>query len=76
MKGIRELLKNRANLGEVEFNKTTGSKYAHGVEKGKRKKLTKDQWVITPQSHEPLVTPEVFDQVQQVLLMILDSREI
>lgn len=56
---IRKILNNRFYLGEMAYGKSirksVGSK--EGI------KVSKDQWKVIRDHHEPLVTPEVFAQV-------------
>jgi DNA invertase Pin-like site-specific DNA recombinase len=58
------LLGNEHYLGKLTYNRTSQSTYRNGVRKGKAIKLPEDRWIVVADAHEPIVTQELFDQVQ------------
>jgi DNA invertase Pin-like site-specific DNA recombinase len=54
---VRALLKNRIYTGDMVQGKTTTQSYSLSP-------IEKNDWVITPNTHEPLVSREVFDIIQ------------
>lgn len=57
---VKRILKNRVYLGDTLLGKSRKVSF-----KSKMKvALPKDQWVVTPETHEPLVSPELFEKAQ------------
>lgn len=60
---VRRVLSNRVYLGEVLW-----CRRPHDVEERRETPVRpKSEWVVTPDAHEPLITPELFQRVQQRL---------
>ena len=57
---VKRILKNRVYLGDTLLGKSRKVSF-----KSKMKvALPKDQWVVTPETHEPLVSSEIFERAQ------------
>ena len=59
---IHRMLQNRMYAGDMEQGRSPRS----GMH-GRAKKLDRSQWVIVPDTHEPIVSREQFNRVQQLL---------
>ena len=57
---MKRILKNRVYLGDTLLGKSKKV----SVKSKMKIALPKDQWVVTPETHEPLVSQEVFERAQ------------
>lgn len=57
---VKRILKNRVYLGDTLLGKSKKV----SVKSKMKVALPKDQWVVTPETHEPLVSLEVFERAQ------------
>ena len=63
MTNVKGILTNRMYLGCLVYGKTTSS-----IVKGTHKlSIPKEDWQVVENTHEPLITPELFQQVQEKL---------
>ena len=58
---VKRILKNQVYLGHTVLGKSRKV----SVKSKKKVKLPKQEWAITPNTHTPLVTEEVFDRAQE-----------
>lgn len=58
---VKRILKNEVYLGNTLLGKTKKA----SLKAKKKIALAKDEWIVTEATHEPLVSPEVFELVQQ-----------
>jgi DNA invertase Pin-like site-specific DNA recombinase len=56
---VYAILRNRVYTGDMVQGK--GKTYSYDVTR-----LSKDEWIVTPDMHEPIVSRELFDKVQEV----------
>lgn len=57
---IRRMLSNKVYLGHTEYGKKINLSY----KSKKRKYIPKEEWKIAYNTHEPIITEELFDKVQ------------
>lgn len=65
---ILKILRNPVYVGTVIFNKGTGS--------GGRKLNDESKWIVRENAHEPIISKEQFDQVQEILIKRNGSKGI
>jgi len=61
------MLKNRVYVGDMVQGRTKKVSYKSKI----CKKLPKDQWIVVENTHEPIVSKEIFDKVN----LLLESRK-
>jgi hypothetical protein len=74
---VREILRNPAYRGSTAWNRISYAKFhrvegGHAVPRprtalGKVKRNAPADWIIVPNTHEPLVSPDVFDRAQRLI---------
>ena len=57
---VKRILKNEVYLGHTVLGKTKKV----SIKSSKKVKINKDEWVVTKNTHEPLVSEEVFERAQ------------
>lgn len=60
---VYQMLCNRTYTGDLEQGRTRKLSY----KSNKVLRLPKEQWIVAPGTHEPIVSPETFARVQQML---------
>ena len=60
---INKILKNEMYTGAVVSGTTRKVSY----KSKKCKRVPKEEWIIVPNMHEPIIQKEVFDEVQQLM---------
>ncbi|MCI3920399.1 recombinase family protein [Paenibacillus sp. TRM 82003] len=63
---IGRMLQNEAYLGTVIFGKSEGSAHKNKKTKPLRTK-EEEEWIITKNAHEPLLSQEEYDEIQRLL---------
>lgn len=58
---VRHILTNQQYAGAVVYNRTTQRL------KTKRRTNPREQWIVTPDAYEPVISPELFDAAQSIL---------
>lgn len=59
---IHQILNNETYIGNLIQNKTNSLSYKDK----KKKSLPKSQWIVVENTHEPIITREVFDRAQEL----------
>lgn len=63
---VRHTLKNMVYRGHLCYGKSSQSKYLeHGTPDGKRRSRDEAEWKVMLNTHEPLITEELFNAVQE-----------
>jgi site-specific DNA recombinase len=65
---IQRILTNLVYTGTVVYGKTEGSGHLNRKTKPLRVK-DEDEWIVTPNAHEPIVTQEEFNKVQRMMAL-------
>ena len=68
---INKILKNEMYTGAVVSGTTRKVSY----KSKKCKRVPKEEWIIVPNMHEPIIQKEVFDEVQQLMKKRTSTRE-
>ena len=59
---VRDIIHDELYIGNMVWNRTS-----HSIANGKKKiKNPRSEWKVTPNTHEPIVSKEVFDRVQEL----------
>ncbi len=60
---IYQMLRNRTYMGDLEQGRNKKISY----KSKKVMRMPKEQWIVVPKTHEPIIDPESFERVQRML---------